>query len=362
VRDYCGPSTYAAERDRLFRSLGPAADGQVRFEDLSVPSGIAAAPGPAMGLATADFDGDGRLDLYVAHDLEPNLLWLQDGQRGKGLHFVNDALLLGCAVNQSGAAEASMGVDAADVDGDGDEDLFMTHLNRESNTLYVNDGTGLFRDHSLESGLANPSWTRTGFGTAFFDYDNDGWLDLLLVNGHVYPQIDQIDMEASAPYRQRRMLFRNRRDGTFEDVAPRYGGPLMAEQVSRGLAVGDLDDDGRLDVVINNLDGQPEILHNLYGEAGHWLQVQLEGRGKMRDGIGAVITVRSGKTAQTRTVHSGASYLSHHDLRQHFGLGEHSKVDSVEVRWPDGSTSKQLDVAADQTLVVRQQADDRAPE
>ena len=349
----CGPRGLPGQSDLFYRN-----DGDGHFEEVGQAAGLGD-PDAMFGLGVTwfDADGDGWPDLYVANDTKPNFLYInqQDGT------FEEMSFPMGVAVSEDGKEQGSMGIAVGDYRNEGRPSLFVTNFSEEFNALYYNQG-GYFTDASFRSATAAPSLSHVGWGTAFFDYDNDGWLDLLLVNGHVYPQIDQIDMEASAPYRQRRMLFHNRRDGTFEDVAPRYGGPLMAEQVSRGLAVGDLDDDGRLDVVINNLDGQPEILHNVYGAAGHWLQVQLEGQGKMRDGIGAVITVRSGKNAQTRTVHSGASYLSHHDLRQHFGLGERSKVDSVEVRWPDGSTSKHLDVAADQTLVVRQQAGDRAPE
>ncbi len=341
----CGPRGLPGQSDLFYRN-----DGNGHFEEVGKAAGLSD-PQAMFGLGVTWFDADGDAwpDLYVANDTKPNFLYINQ----KDGTFEEMSFPMGVAVSEDGKEQGSMGIAVGDYRNEGRPSLFVTNFSEEFNALYHNQG-GYFVDASFRSATAGPSLPHVGWGTAFFDYDNDGWLDLMLVNGHVYPQIDQIDMEASAPYRQRRMLFHNRRDGTFEEVAKRYGGPLTAEQVSRGLAVGDLDDDGRLDVVINNLDGQPEVLHNVFPQAGHWLLVQLEGRGKMRDGIGAVITVHHGKTQQTRTVHSGTSYLSHHDLRQHFGLGDRAKVDSLEVRWPDGSTSRRSNLAANQILVVRQ--------
>jgi hypothetical protein len=206
-----------------------------------------------------------------------------------------------------------------------------------------------FRSKTAASGLPYVGW-----GTAFFDYDNDGWLDLIAVNGHVYPQLDKAQLGASAGYRQRRLLYHNRGDGTFDEVAARYGPVLTEERVSRGLAVGDLDDDGRLDVVINDLDGAPLVLHNEIANPGHWLIVRLRGKGLNTNALGAVVTARSGGAVQQRLVQSGTSYISQDDMRQHFGLGAQKQVDSLEVRWPDGTLTTLQNVPANQVLEVRQ--------
>jgi hypothetical protein len=193
-----------------------------------------------------------------------------------------------------------------------------------------------------------------GWGTAFFDYDNDGWLDVIVVNGHVYPQLDKARLGASAGYRQRKLLYHNRGDGTFDELATQFGAVLTDERVSRGLAVGDLDNDGRLDVVINDLDGSPQVLHNELADAGHWLLVKLEGEGRNTGAIGAVLTVKTGKLSLRRVVQSGTSYISQDDLRQHFGLGAATRVDSLEVRWPGGSVTTRENVKADQLVTIRQ--------
>jgi hypothetical protein len=193
-----------------------------------------------------------------------------------------------------------------------------------------------------------------GWGTAFFDYDNDGNLDLIAVNGHVYPQLDTVKLGASAGYRQRRLLYHSRGDGTFDEVAAQFGTVMTEERVSRGLAAGDLDDDGRLDVLINDLDGRPQILHNEISEVGSWLLVRLRGKTPNTGAIGAVVVARTGKVAQTRLVQSGSSYISQEDKRLHFGLGKAAQVDSLEVTWPDGNTTKRENVKANQLIEIVQ--------
>jgi hypothetical protein len=193
-----------------------------------------------------------------------------------------------------------------------------------------------------------------GWGTAFFDYDNDGWLDLIAANGHVYPQLVEARLGASAAYRQRRLLYHNLGNGTFDEVAAEFGPVLTDPRVSRGLAVGDLDDDGRLDVVINDLDGAPQVLHNEGAGAGHWLLVKLKGKGRNLDAIGAIVTVKAGKLTLTRVVQSGTSYLSQDDKRRHFGLGPATQAESVEVKWPDGTVSRLQNVKADWRLDIAQ--------
>jgi hypothetical protein len=231
----------------------------------------------------------------------------------------------------------------------------VTNFAEEYNALYRNEGA-YFGDVSFRSKTAAVSLPYVGWGTAFFDYDNDGWLDILVVNGHVYPQLDQAQLGASAPYRQRRLLHRNLRDGTFEEIGNTQGEVLTEPRVSRGSVVGDLDDDGRLDVVISDLDGPSQVLRNETPNPGHWLLVDLDGRPPNTDGIGAVITVRVGQETQRAWVRSGTSYISQDDMRQHFGVGSARSVDLVEVLWPDGSVSRRERVEVDQRVVIDQKS------
>ena len=261
---------------------------------------------------------------------------------------------MGVAVSEDGSEQGCMGVAVGDYPNEGKPALFVTNFAEEYNALYRHRGS-FYTDESFRSASASTSLPYVGWGTSFFDYDNDGWMDLVVVNGHVYPQMAHVTMGASAPYRQRKLFYRNRRDGTFEEIGETFGPSFADPNVSRGLAVGDLDDDGRLDLVVNVLDGRPQILHNQVTGAGNWLLVKLEGAGKLTDAMGAVITARIGEQIQSRLIRSGTAYLSQEDMRQHFGLGKAAKVDSVEVLWPDGKTTRKADVAANQILVIRQE-------
>ncbi len=331
-RDYCGPQNFTSEPDRLYRNLGPDASGRVRFADVSRAAGIDSEFGAALGVITADFDGDGRTDVYVANDQTGNQLWHNNGEGS----FTNDALLMGCALNQEGQAEASMGVDAADFDGDGDEDLFMTHLTRESNTLYVNDGSGLFHDRSLPSGLANASWQATGFGTGFFDFDNDGWLDLFAANGavHILPQLAR--KGDPYPLHQPNQLFRNRGDGTFEEVSALLGPPLS--EVSRGALFGDIDRDGDTDLVVTNNSGPVRLLLNELGNRQPWIGFHLRAGDPPRDVPGArVALLRPGRPPLWRRVRMDGSYASAVSPRLLFGLGDQAEIERIEVHWLGGT-------------------------
>ncbi|MBT8447768.1 MAG: CRTAC1 family protein [Gammaproteobacteria bacterium] len=325
-RDYCDPKAYTPQQDRLWRN-----DGNARFVDVSAESGIKAGFGNGLGVTSADFNGDGWPDIYVANDQTANNLWVnqQDGT------FTDEALISGCAYNASGAPEASMGVTAGDYDGDGDEDLFMTHLGSQTNTIYRNNGRGEFTDFTDQAGLSAPSVGFTGFGAAWFDVDNDGLLDLYSANGAVQIEPAQAVQEAY-PYLQRNQLFRNNGAGGFVDVSAQSGEAMQLALVSRGAAFGDIDNDGDTDVLVTNNKGPAQLLLNERA-ANRWLQVRLAGAESNRDGAGArVAIVRNGEPLLWRRAHTDGSYLSASDGRVHFGLDGIEPVDAVRVDWPSG--------------------------
>ncbi len=348
VREYCGPLSYEPSPDTLFRNLG---DG--RFEDVSKQSGISSAFGGALGVITADFNGDGWIDVYVANDGTSNQMWINQ-QNGK---FVDDAMFGGTAVNMDGIAEASMGVDAADFDGDGDEDLFMTHLNRESNTLYVNDGEGLFEDMSLATGLAQTSMTFTGFGMGFLDYDNDGWLDIVIANGEVRRIPEQVEAGDPLPLRQKNQLFRNLANGRFQEVSETAGSAFQLKEVSRGIAFGDIDNDGDQDFLITNNNGPARLFINQLGQDQNWLGLRLLGRDGKRDALGArAALLADGEPSLWRRVRADGSYASSNDPRVLFGLGKKTGSQSILVQWPDGSREHFADLAPRSYHTLRQGA------
>jgi hypothetical protein len=341
----CGPRGLPGEGDLLFRN-----EGNGTFAEVGEKAGVSdKAAHFGLGIAWFDQNDDGWPDLYVANDSTASFLYLNQ----KDGTFLESGFPMGVAVSQDGGEQGCMGVALGDYDRSGRFSLYITTFAEEYKPLYRNEGTH-FADVSFRSKTAASSLPYVGWGTAFFDYDNDGWQDIIAANGHVYPQIDKAQLGASAGYRQRRLLYHNRGDGTFDEVATRYGPVLTEERVSRGLAVGDLDDDGRLDVVINDLDGTPQVLHNEWPTPGHWLLVRLRGKGKNTNAIGAVLTLKSGATTQKRLVQSGTSYISQDDMRQHFGLGALKQADSLEVRWPDGTVSTLANVPADRVLEIRQ--------
>ncbi len=341
----CGPRGLPGTSDLLFRQEATGA-----FTEVGEEAGVRDADGYfGLGIAWVDVDGDGWLDLYVANDSTPNYLYLNQ----KDGTFEESGFFMGVAVSEDGAEQGGMGVAVGDYDLSGRLSLFVSNFAEEYNAFYRNERDFL-SDVSFRTRTAPPSLPYVGWGAAFFDYDHDGWEDLVVVNGHVYPQLDGAKLGASAPYRQRKLLYRNLGDGTFEEVAAKAGPAFLAERVSRGLAVGDLDNDGRLDLVINDLDGSPMVLRN-ETDGGRWLQVKLEGLAGNTDAVGALIQVTTGDQSQVRKIRSGTSYLSQDDFRQHFGLGDAKTVDTVIVTWPDGSTTTRRNVAADQLLVVAQE-------
>jgi hypothetical protein len=341
----CGPRGLPGESDLLFHN-----DGQGRFTEVAARAGVHD-PGErfGMGVAWFDQDDDGWLDLFVANDSGPDFLY----RNQKDGTFKEIGFPMAVAVSEDGGEQGSMGVAVGDYDNSGRFSLFVTTFAEEYKPLRRNDG-GHFTDVSFRSRTAPSGLPYVGWGTAFLDYDNDGLLDLIAVNGHVYPQLDKSRSGAAAGYKQRRLLYHNRGDGTFDEVAAHFGAVLMEERTSRGLAVGDLDNDGRLDAVINDLDGSPQVLRNEWTGGGGWLLVKLRGKGKNTDAIGAVVTVAAGKLRLKRLVQSGTGYLSQDDMRAHFGLGAAGQADSVEVRWPDGTTTRLENVKANRIVEVAQ--------
>jgi enediyne biosynthesis protein E4 len=341
----CGPRGLQGEGDFLFHN-----DGNGKFSDVSEKAGVSDPRGYfGLGIAWFDFNDDGWPDLYVANDSTANFMYLNQ----KDGTFKEQAFPLGIAVSEDGAEQGSMGVTLGDFDHSGRFSIFVTNFSEEYNALYHHD-VSHFSDVSFKSRTAPSSLPYVGWGDAFIDYDNDTWPDVIVVNGHVYPQLDKVKLGASAGYRQRKLLYHNRGDGTFEEVAARYGPVLTEERVSRGLAAGDLDDDGGVDVVINDLDGSPQILRNELSPRGGWIIVKLAGKAPNTDAIGAIVTVTTGTTRQRAVIQSGTSYLSQNDMRQHFGLGAAATIDSVDVLWPDGTTSRQTGVKPNQVVTVRQ--------
>ena len=328
-RDYCAPHVYGAEPDRLLRNRG---DGT--FEDVTRRTGLHAAFGRALGAVAADFDQDGWLDLYVANDGTANQLWRNNGDGT----FTDVALLTGSALNGDGAAEAGMGVDAGDMDNDGDEDIVIAHLALETNTVYVNDGTGNFEDRSVETGLGPPSWLDTGFGAGWVDYDNDSWLDFVVVNGAVAMIKELLAAGDPYPLHQLNRLYRNRGDGTFEDVTGIAGEAFAVSEVSRGLAFGDIDNDGDTDLVISNNNGPARLLINELGQRNRWIGLRLVDAGSGRDLLGAWVGVFFDGEVRWRRVTTSRSYASSSDPRVLIGLADSDVVDEVRVRWPDGKT------------------------
>jgi hypothetical protein len=333
-RDYCGPSAFPAALDRLYRNRG---DGT--FEDVSLPSGIAGKAGRGMGVVAVDLDRDGLQDLFVANDGMFNFLWRNLG----GMRFEEIGLISGAAVNADGEAEANMGIAAGDYDADGDDDLFVTHMAGETNTLWVNDGKGSFEDRTNPARLGAPSLPFTGFGTAWIDYDNDGWLDLLAANGAVTEVEERVRAGEAYPYAQTHQLFRNLGDGRFSDVSREAGAPFRQLEIGRGAAFGDVDNDGDTDVLLVNANGPARLLINQVGNRQPWIGLRLVGRPAgaraERDLLGArVAVVRKGAPTLWRRVATDGSYAAAGDPRVLVGLGAASEITEIRVEWPDGKT------------------------
>ena len=322
----CGPRGLPGGTNLLYHNLG---DG--KFADVSEASGFTKPSGYyGFSVLTADFDNDGWTDVYIACDSTPSILY-RNNQDGT---FTDIALTAGAALNEDGQEQAGMGVSAADFDHDGWLDIVKTNFSDDTPTLYKNQGGGFFADVTFRAGLGVHN-NFLGWGVGFVDVDHDGWKDILMVNGHVYPAIDQLN--SNSPYKQEKNLYWNLRNGAFLDISAAAGPGILSRHSARAAAFGDLDNDGDIEVVVNNLGDAPELLVNR-GEKANWLLVKTRGSKSNRNGIGARVSVKAGELTQIGEVRSGGSYISHNDMRLHFGLGEAARVESIEVHWPAGGT------------------------
>lgn len=338
----CGPRGLKGAGDSLFKNNG---DGT--FTDVSKSSGMDDADGYyGMQPIWSDFGNLGKLDAYVANDSTPNYFYRNLG-KGK---FAEEGLITGTAVSGDGSEQGSMGVAVGDYNHTGNFSIYVTNFVDEYNTLYRNNGNYDFADVSFAAKVAQFTRPYVGWGTGFFDLDNDTWLDLFVVNGHVYPQMDQIS--SGLGYKQGKILFINNGDGTFCNATAQGGAVLSEPRVSRGAAFGDLDNDGQIDIVVEDLDSSPMILKNEGDKSNHWITLELGAKQGNPLAIGARIKVTTGKIVQTEEIRSGGSYLSQNDLRVHFGLGKAMKADLIEIRWNSGKTETLKDIAADKFYAV----------
>jgi enediyne biosynthesis protein E4 len=344
-RVMCGPRGLKGEVDHLFRN-----NGNGTFTDVSVKAGVADKRGAyGFGVAWFDFDDDGKLDLSVANDSTPSFLYRNQGDGT----FEDVSYLSGVAVNENGREQAGMGIAIGDYNGDGRDDIHRTNFSDDTNVLYHNDGGGSFTETTFQAGLGEVTLPFLGWGTNFFDYDHDGWLDLLVVNGHVYPAVDATDWGTS--YKQRLLLFRNLK-GKFIEMGSSAGEALYTPRAARGSSVGDFDNDGDLDILLNNMDDAPTLLRNDGGnKSGHWLSIALIGGLKTpRDAIGTTVFCTANGRRQRGEVASGRSYNSQSDLRVHFGLGGATRVEKLEVRWANGKTETYEIKSVDRVVVIEQ--------
>ena len=354
----CGPQGFTGGTNILYRNRG---DGT--FVDVSEESGITRPRGASsmvfvgrnwqptgsygMGAAAADFDNDGWPDIYVASDTAPSLLY-RNNHDGT---FREIAVPAGCAFDENGVAMSGMGVGLGDFDGDGWMDIVRTNFSEQVTTLYRNYGNGAFEDASIKAGLGvNRKYV--GFGVGFLDFDNDGWKDLFLANGHVYSQI--AGRKIHLTYKEPKVLYRNLGNGRFEDVSAKAGPAIKAENLGRGCAFGDFDNDGDVDVIINNLDGPPTLLRNDGGNRNNWIMIKCVGVKSNRSAIGARVRITTGARSQIDEVMSGSSYYSQNDFRLHFGLGSATKVDSVEIAWPSGLKESFKSLASNHLYVIQE--------
>jgi hypothetical protein len=332
----CGPRGLPGAKNILYHNRG---NGE--FENVTAKGHIDQTDGHySLGVVALDFDDDGWPDIYVACDSTPSILY-RNNHDGT---FTDVAVTAGAAFNEDGREQAGMGITAGDFDGDGRMDLFKTNFSDDTSTLYRNNGDGTFTDATFAAGLGLHT-QYLGWGTMFFDFDNDGWPDLILANGHVYPEVDKYNL--GSRFQEPRVLYHNNGNGTFSDISADSGAGISTAASSRGLAVGDLWNDGRLSAVISNMSSKPSLLMNDLRSGNHWIAFKMLGTRSNRDGVGARITIKIGKRVMVDEVRSGGSYISQSDIRVHFGLGSAETIDSVQVRWPSGLKEQFQNVRVD---------------
>ena len=341
IRVYCHPLVYPSVPNVLYRN-----DGKGIFTDVTSAAGLSKYLGNGLGVAVGDYDDDGRPDVFVANDSVPNFLFHNEG----GGRFTEVGLLAGVAVARDGKPRAGMGTEFADYDGDGKLDLVVTNHEFETTSLFHNDGRGTFVDVTLEAGISASTLPFVGFGVAFLDTDNDADLDLSIVNGHVID--NTATFRAGSTHAQRKLLFQNTNGRRFAEVGRQSGSGFSRDDVGRTLLVGDLDNDGDLDIVVTNNGGPVEVLRNNGGTGRNSIEIRLVGSRSNRDGLGSRITVTAGGRTQVREVKSGSSYLGQNDLRAHVGLGEATRVDRIDLRWPSGTTETISGVPANQIVTL----------
>jgi hypothetical protein len=344
-RSYCHPGDYKGQRIKLYHNNH---DGT--FTDVSDVSGVGKREAKGMGVVLADFNNDGWPDIAIANDSWPNFLFLNN-HNGT---FEDVSLASGVAASEDGTYEAGMGIDAADVDGDGWQDIYITHLDHELNRLYHNNRDGTFTDNTFASGLGNKAILLSGVAMKFLDYDNDGWNDILQLNGAMLDNVQLYHSEVS--YKEPLLMFRNLGKGQFEKVSDSLGPDFMRPVAGRGIAIADYDNDGDLDIVTNNRGDFPSLLRNDGGNANHWLTVQLIGTKSNRDGIGASLRLVSSGFTQVEQAKGGTSYMSASDPRIHFGLGGRTQVESLQITWPSGQVDQLTNLPADQFIAVKEGA------
>ena len=350
VHTYCHPSLFEGAPDRLYRNNG---DGT--FTDVSQAAGVGGIGGmfhgKGLGVVSADFNNDGVPDLYVANDDTRNDFFYNNGDGT----FSEISLLAGCAYSFNGVAQAGMGVTVGDYNSDSWLDIFVTNLSYETNAFYRNNGDGTFTDVIYEAHLGKESYLYVGFGTGFFDADSDGWLDLFIANGHIIDNIE--DTHDILTYRQPDQLFRNNGDGTFQEISDSAGGYFQRPAVSRGTIFGDYDNDGDVDLLVTQNNGPATLLRNETTPQNNWITIKTVGMISNRDGIGTRLTMTAGGHTQTREVNPGASYMSSHDARCYFGLGTHTTVDRLELRWQSGVVQVFEDLPANQEHIISEFSD-----
>jgi hypothetical protein len=343
LRSYCHPDDFHGEIPTLYHNNG---DGT--FSDVSKSSGVGLKAGNGLGIVTFDYDNDGWQDIFIANDHMPNFLF----HNNRDGTFREVGYMAGVAVSEDGQFEAGMGTDAADTTGDGRLDLIVGHLDMQLARVYQNLGDQTFEDATLRSKLSYATYHISTFGTRFMDYDNDGWRDLFMANGHV---LDNIELyHAETKYAEPKLMFRNTGHGVFENVSDRLGPDFARLRVSRGAAIGDFDNDGDLDILVNNCGQPPQLLRNDGGSANHWLEIFLIGTKSNRDAVGARVKVSAGELVLYDQRKGGMSYQSAQDPRLHFGLGQQTKVDAIEILWPSGTATKLTNIKADQIVAIKE--------